>query len=72
MVEPRIPLVLYFIGASDPEHLQRVSIGEEGIHLLHTPKFAPGPEMTLKTGLLTMSAAVLELLGRSSSPMKMP
>jgi amidohydrolase len=72
MVEPRIPLVLYFIGASDPEHLQRVSIGEEGIHLLHTPKFAPEPEMTLKTGLLTMSAAVLELLGRSSSPMKMP
>jgi len=72
MVEPRIPLVLYFIGASDPEHLQRVSSGEGGVHLLHTPKFAPEPGMTLKTGLLTMSTAVLELLGRSSSPMKMP
>ena len=72
MVDPPIPLVLYFIGASDPEHLERGASGEGGIHLLHTPKFAPEPEMTLKTGLLTMSTAVLELLGRSSSPLKMP
>jgi hippurate hydrolase len=72
MVEPRIPLVYYFIGANDPGHLERVSRGEEEIHSLHTPKFAPEPEITLKTGLLTMSSAVLELLGRSSSPMKTP
>jgi len=66
MVDPRIPLVYYFIGANDPRHLERVSRGEEEMHSLHTPKFAPDPEITLKTGLLTMSSAALELLDRSS------
>jgi len=72
MVEPRVPIMFYFIGTSDPEHLERVSRGKEAIPLLHTPKFAPEPETTLTTGLLTMTTAVLELLGRSLSVKKIP
>jgi amidohydrolase len=62
MVAPPVPIMFYFIGTSDPECLERASRGGEAIPSLHTPKFAPEPEMTMKTGLLTMSAAVLELL----------
>jgi len=32
---------------------------------LHSSKFAPVPEPTIKTGIMAMSAAALELLGRN-------
>ncbi|MBM3871817.1 MAG: amidohydrolase, partial [Verrucomicrobia bacterium] len=31
---------------------------------LHSSKFAPVPEPTLKTGVIAMTAAVLELVGK--------
>ena len=64
VVSPHVPLVLYFIGSTDPERFAEAALGGPKIPLLHNPSFAPEPNETLKTGLLTMSAAALTLLAR--------
>ena len=64
VVSPHVPLVLYFIGSTDPERFAEAALGGPKMPLLHNPSFAPEPNETLKTGLLTMSAAALTLLAR--------
>ena len=64
VVLPHVPLVFYFIGSTDPERFAEAALGGPKIPLLHNPSFAPEPNETLKTGLLTMSAAALTLLGK--------
>lgn len=56
--------VIYWLGAVDPQVYQEAQENGEGLPSLHSPFFAPLPEPTLKTGAITMSAAVLELLGK--------
>jgi hippurate hydrolase len=64
VVSPPVPLVFYFIGSTDPERFAEAALGGLKIPLLHHPSFAPEPNETLRTGLLTMSAAALTLLGK--------
>jgi len=61
--EPRIPSLLYWLGAPDPaffEASQRRGVIVPGPH---TPYFAPEPSLTLPTGVEVMTAAALDLLG---------
>ena len=60
-----VPIFLYFLGGFSPE---RVADSEKpnGRPLpgLHSDSFYPIPEPTIKTGVTTMSMAVLNLLGK--------
>jgi hippurate hydrolase len=58
-----LPLCMFKIGCTAPERLARVDRGLETLGLLHTPRFAPDPEPTLRTGIATLAAAALGLLG---------
>src|SRR5207249_2814792 len=57
-----IPAVDFHIGAVDPEKI--VQFKKEGKELpsLHSSKFAPVPEPTIRVGIIGMTCAVLELM----------
>jgi hippurate hydrolase len=59
-----VPILLYFLGTIDP---QRVAASQrEGgpvLPSLHSDRYFPVPEPSIKTGVLTMTAAVLNLVG---------
>jgi len=63
-VEPRIPSLMFRLGAADPEVYTRAK--QEGFSLppLHSSYFAPPPEATIKTGIEAMTEAALLLLKR--------
>ena len=54
----KIPTAMLFLGAGDP---QRMAAGE-AVPALHSSKFAPPPEQTLRTGVRALTAMVLDLL----------
>ena len=60
----KIPLCLFRVGAVDPAKV--VESQRSGVPLpsLHSSKFAPVPESTIKTGVTAMTAAALELLAK--------
>jgi len=58
-----VPLCMFKLGCTASERLARVERGEETLGLLHTPRFAPDAEPTLRTGLTSLAAAALCLLG---------
>lgn len=60
--EPPIPSLMYRLGTTDPELYQRAQIGNAEISGLHSSKFAPDYELTIRTGVLTMTHAVLDLM----------
>jgi len=60
----KVPISLLWLGSVDPA-LQEKSIRTgQPLPPLHSPYFAPFPDLTIKTGVKAMTAAVLELLGR--------
>jgi amidohydrolase len=61
----RVPICLYWLGTIDPKRVAE-SESENGKPLpsLHSDLFAPVLEPTLKTGVLTMSLAVLNVMGK--------
>src|SRR5262249_40484023 len=60
-----VPIFLYFIGTSDPEKVAAASKeGAKPLPSVHSDQFAPVPEPTIKTGVTTMSMAVLNLMGK--------
>jgi hippurate hydrolase len=61
-IDHRIPSLMFWLGAADPAKVAQSR--ETGIPLpsLHSAWFAPLPEPTLRTGMKTMTAAVLELM----------
>lgn len=60
----KIPSVMLWLGAVDPVKLAESH--KSGIPLpgLHSPLFAPVPESTLRTGIIAMTTAALQLLGK--------
>jgi metal-dependent amidase/aminoacylase/carboxypeptidase family protein len=60
-----VPIFMYFLGASDPKKVEE-SERPGGIPLpaMHSDSFAPVPEPTIRTGVLTLSMAVLNLNGK--------
>jgi len=62
--EHKIPIFMFFVGAVSEEVMRAsVSTGKP-LPSLHSPVFAPAPEGTIKTGVMAMTAAVLELMRR--------
>jgi amidohydrolase len=62
-----VPAFFYFLGIYPPERVaQSQREGGPPLPGNHSAQYAPVPEPTVKTGVLTMSAAVLELLRGNS------
>ena len=63
-VEPRIPICIFWLGTITKESVTESIKTGKTLPSLHSSKFAPVPEPTLKTGVTAMTAAVLELVGK--------
>jgi amidohydrolase len=63
-----IPIFIYFLGTSDPKSVAASRLpGAAPLPSLHSDKYFPIPEPTIRTGILTMSSAALHLLARAPS-----
>jgi hippurate hydrolase len=60
-----VPIFLYFLGTQPPEQVAAAERDpDHPLPSLHSDHFCPVPEPTIKTGVLTMSLAVLNLVGK--------
>ena len=60
----KIPLCLFRVGAVDSAKVAESQRTGAPLPSLHSSKFAPVPEPTIKTGVTAMTAAALELLAK--------
>jgi amidohydrolase len=60
-----IPIFLYFLGTLPPERVAEAEReGAKPLPSLHSDQYYPVPDPSIKTGVLTMSLAVLNLMGK--------
>jgi amidohydrolase len=59
-----IPAVDFHIGAVDPAKIAEYKKEGKELPSLHSSKFAPVPEPTIRVGIISMTSAVLELMKR--------
>jgi amidohydrolase len=59
-----IPIFFYFVGTMAPQRVIAADNGGEPLPSLHSDGYYPIPEPTIRTGVLTMSSAVLNLMGK--------
>ena len=57
-----IPAVDFHIGAVDPEKIAQYKKEGKELPTLHSSKFAPVPEPTIRVGIVGMTSAVLDLM----------
>jgi amidohydrolase len=57
-----IPVVNFHFGAVEPAKIAEYKQGGKELPTLHSSKFAPVPEPTIRTGVIGMTTAVLELM----------
>jgi hippurate hydrolase len=61
--EPKVPIFMYRLGSVPPEKVAASKKpGGRPLPSLHSPFYLPDREPTLKTGMLTMTAAAIDLL----------
>jgi hippurate hydrolase len=58
-----VPICMFRLGTIPPDRVREAGTGR-ALPSLHSDLFYPTPEPTLKTGVIAMSAAVLNLLGK--------
>jgi hippurate hydrolase len=63
-----VPICLFRLGAVDPAKVAESLRTGLPLPSLHSSKFAPLPEPTLKTGVAALTAVVLDLLKKPSAP----
>jgi len=57
-----IPIFFYFLGTLPADRVAAAEKGGEPLPSLHSDKYYPTPEPSIRTGVLTMSAAVMNLM----------
>jgi hippurate hydrolase len=57
-----IPSLVYLLGTADPQKTEESRRTGIPLASVHNPRFAPIPGTTLRTGMRTMTSAVLDLL----------
>ncbi len=62
--DEKVPVCLFRIGAADPALVAESRRTGTPLPSLHSSKFAPLPEPTIKTGVTSLTASALDLLGR--------
>ena len=60
----QIPTVMLRLGAVAPEKVAESKAGEKPLPSLHSAYFIPQPEPTIRTGVIVMTASVLDLMGK--------
>jgi hippurate hydrolase len=63
-LERKVPVMMFWVGANSTETLARAARDGTPVPSPHSPLFAPVAAPTLRTGIVAMSAAALEILGR--------
>ncbi|MEN8222190.1 MAG: amidohydrolase [Acidobacteriota bacterium] len=61
-IEPKIPSFIFWLGAVNPGKFMEAQKSGEKLPGLHSPFWAPDYELTIRTGVTAMSAAVIDLL----------
>jgi hippurate hydrolase len=61
-LDHKIPSVIFWLGAVDPEKIKQSKATGVPLPSLHSPLFAPVPEPTVRTGIKAMTMAVLDLM----------
>jgi amidohydrolase len=61
----KVPICLFRIGVVDPAKFAESERSGSALPSLHSSKFAPVPEPTIKTGVMSMTAVALDLLARA-------
>jgi amidohydrolase len=64
----KVPVCLFRIGAVDPATHAEATRSGRTLPSLHSSRFAPAAELTIKTGLTSLTAVALDLLPRTSGP----
>jgi hippurate hydrolase len=63
--DQKIPIFMYFLGTVAPErYAESLKPGGKPLPSMHSDLYAPVPEPSVRTGVLTMSMAVLNLMGK--------
>ena len=62
LADHSIPAVDFHIGAVEPEKIAEFKKEEKELPTLHSSKFAPVPDPTIRVGIVGMTSAVLELM----------
>jgi amidohydrolase len=62
--DPKIPTCMFWLGAVDPAQIEESRSNKRELPSLHSGLFLPLPEPAIKTGIKTMSAAILELMNK--------
>ena len=62
LTDHSIPAVDFHFGAVDPAKIAEYKQAGKELPTLHSSKFAPLPEPTIRTGIVAMTTAVLELM----------
>ena len=60
----KIPTVIFWLGAMDPAKLAAAKAAGKSLPGLHTSRFEPLPEPTLRTGVTAMTSVAMALLQR--------
>jgi hippurate hydrolase len=62
-----VPIFFYFVGTADPErYAESLKPGGPPLPSMHSDLYYPIIEPSIRTGVLTMSAAVLNLIGKEA------
>ncbi|MCC5907155.1 MAG: amidohydrolase [Balneolaceae bacterium] len=59
---PDIPGLLFGVGSIPPDDMKAAEAGLKEIPTTHSPLYLPDLEPTLRTGILTMSSAIIDLM----------
>lgn len=65
-VDPKIPIFLFRLGVIDAERMAAAKASGAGLPSLHSPLFWPVPHPSIETGVKAMTAAVIDLLGKTN------
>ncbi|MEZ4828192.1 MAG: amidohydrolase [Bacteroidia bacterium] len=60
----KVPISIFWLGVVEPEKIEAASKGEYKLPSLHSSKYKPVPEQSIKTGVTAMAAGILELIGQ--------
>ncbi len=59
-----VPIFFYFLGTLAPERVAAASKGGPPLPSLHSDLYYPVPDPSMRMGILTMTSAVLNLVGK--------
>jgi hippurate hydrolase len=60
--EPKIPVMLYWLGSIDPKRVEQYKKEGKTLPSLHSSNYFPLPRPTIETGVKTMCAGILDVL----------